>query len=521
MQPEESKERDTASLVILAVLTALAFALRYWRLGDWNFQATEIFTLRDSNSPQFGNPRPLMYLLNYYLLRSLAPLNELELRVLPAFFGAVAIPAFYFIVRRLVGSRAALFGTLLLTLSPLHILYSQLARYWSLVFLLSTIYPIALYLGIRDRDRRMVILGAVTGILAMLAHPVAILLVGGLVLFLITRVRRQQLVRLWGQKSVKWAIAVLALLIALAAVRLIPMLQSWISQHDRNPGYGQFLLRTPPSPGLKQLLYVFAHLESLTLPLTICAAAGLYWLREARERSLALFLFSSAVFPIAFLVLVSFRTSVSNYYLLPSAPAFFIAAGIFLDRLSRLNGMLRTKWLLPATVTLIIVAAGTPTLISDYRDGRRYDFRHAAHWLQARAEPGDVVFSDQSMVLAYYLPGTEVNRLRYDPTPLMQSMTELQRDGRGRVLWVVAPAPSHPFRTNLRPGGLSRWIYGNCQLRNTLGTGRLDFRQDYLQVYRCPPAIPAAATAVSVPLEPGVAEVMPGLADRQRDSLSR
>src|SRR5215217_1695136 len=126
MQSEEPKQRDTASVVILAVLTVLAFALRFWHLGDWNFQATEIFTLRDSTSPQFGNPRPLMYLLNYYLLRSLAPLNELELRILPALFGAVAIPAFYFIVRRLVGSRAALFGTLLLTVSPLHILYSQL-----------------------------------------------------------------------------------------------------------------------------------------------------------------------------------------------------------------------------------------------------------------------------------------------------------------------------------------------------------------------------------------------------------
>jgi mannosyltransferase len=519
MSSEERRAESATSAVVLAALTALGFALRFWHLGDWNFQATEIFTLRDSNSPQFGNPRPLMYLLNYYLLRPLVPLNELELRLLPALFGALAIPAFYFIVRRLAGSRAALLGTLLLTVSPLHILYSQLARYWSLVFLLSAIYPVALYIGIRDRDRGMVILGAVTGILAMLAHPVAILLVGGLVLFLMTRVRRQQLIRLGAHKSVKWAAFVLALLIVVAAIRLIPILQSWIAQHDRNPGYGQFLLRPPPRPGLKQLLYVFAYLESLTLPLAICAAAGLYLLRESRERSLAIFLFSSAVFPVAFLVLISFRTSVSAYYLLPSAPAFFIAAGIFLDRVSRVNGMIRRKWLLPATFATIIVAAGTPTLISDYRDGRRYDFRRAARWLEPRAEPDDVVFSDQPMVLAHYLRGRVVNRLRYDPAPLVESMGEIQQQGGGRALWIVAPAPSHPFRTNLRPGGLSNWIYEHCQLRNTLGTGRLDFRQDYLQVYRCPPRTPTTPATARVPLEPGAAEVIPGSADRQRDSL--
>ena len=64
----------------------------------------------------------------------------------------------------------------------------------------------------------------------------------------------------------------------------------------------------------------------------------------------------------------------------------------------------------------------------------------------------------------------------------------------GEALWVIAPAPAHAFRTNLRPGGLAEWLYTTCQMRNTFGRGRLDFRQQYLQVYRCPPA-PVAADA--------------------------
>jgi hypothetical protein len=42
---------------------------------------------------------------------------------------------------------------------------------------------------------------------------------------------------------------------------------------------------------------------------------------------------------------------------------------------------------------------------------------------------------------------------------------------------------------------MNDWIYTNCQLRNTIGVGRLDFRQNYLQIYRCPPLTPAQGTA--------------------------
>src|SRR5688572_5649646 len=120
MHVEERPERkeELRAALLLTGLIVLAAALRFWRLGEWNFQATEIFTLRDSSSPQFGNPRPLGYLLNYYVVRPLLPLNEFGLRLLPALFGVLTIPAFYFIARSLVGVRAALFGTLLLVFSP-------------------------------------------------------------------------------------------------------------------------------------------------------------------------------------------------------------------------------------------------------------------------------------------------------------------------------------------------------------------------------------------------------------------
>jgi hypothetical protein len=482
--------RGLAPGLVIAGLTVLAMALRFWRLGDWNFEATEMFTLRDSLNPRWGNSRPLGYLLNHYLVGPFRPLDELGLRILPALSGVLAIPALYFVSRRLIGTRAALLGALLLTLSGLHVIYSQFARYWSLVFLLSAIYPYAIYLGARESDRRMLAIGLVAIVLAVLAHPVSILLVGGPAIWLaLTYLRPRYLKQAWSYTSFRWAAALALILAGVIAARVVPLLQDWISLHDQNPGMGQFLRGPKRGPGIKQMGLLTAYLESLTLPVVLGGAAGVYLLWQQRDRTLGLFLVSLALFPLAFIALLSARTPVSVFYLLPTAPVFFMGAGVFLDRVFQVEWNVRPRWLVPATILAVFILAGAPTLVSQYRNGRRFDFRGVAQWLEPRLSTGDIVYSDQPMVLAHYLDGRPVQKLRADPAPLQQAGREVRQSG-GEALWIVAPAPAHAFRTNLKPGGLADWMYENCQMRNTVGRGRLDFRQQYLQVYRCPPALP-------------------------------
>jgi hypothetical protein len=381
-------------------------------------------------------------------------------------------------------------------MSPVLVLYSQLARYWSLVFLLSAVYPYALYLGLRERNPRTLALGLVAGVLAALAHPVAVLLLGGLGVWSVaTYLRPGYLAQLWSQRGARWGIAIAVLVAALVVLRFVPVLQSWVSLHDKHPG-GQFLLRQT-KPGLKQILYLLAFVDGLTLPLVLVGVAGIYLLWRERDRSLALLLTCLAGFPVLTLTLISLRAPVSTYYLLPAVPVFFIGAGVFVDRLFEVDWRLPVRWLLPAIVTALVVAPSLPTLISDFRDGRRFDFRGVARWLEGRMAPGDLVFSDQPVVMTHYLPQAEVHRLRQDPVPLMQAEGVLHQGTRAGTLWIVAPAPSHAFRANLKSGGLIGWIYDNCQLRNTLGVGRVDYRQEYLQVYRCPPAPQGSDSALS------------------------
>jgi uncharacterized membrane protein len=465
-----------------------------WQLGSWGLDSDETFTLRDSLRPRLDNPRPLLYYLNHYLVQPLMPLDELGLRILPALFGVLAIPALYLVCRRLVGTRAALFASLLLTFSSLHVYYSQFARYWTLVFLLTAIYPYALYLGIRERNPKLVLLGLLIGVMAALAHPVSVLLLGGLGLwFILTYVRRAQLAHLWSQRTVRWGALAAGILAVAIAVRFVPMLQAWVYSPDVRPEGGEFLLKMPTTRGIKQIGYLLSYAETLTFPLVLAAVMGIVLLWQ-RDRSLALLLVCMFVLPMVFLILLSFRAPISIFYLVPSTPIVFLGAGVFLDRLTELGRGLRPSWLLPAWALVIIIATGAPTLLSQYRDGRRYDFRGAAQWLKRNMGPGDVIYSDQFKVMVHYLPGARIERLRDNPEPLAATVREQHASGQG-ALWVVAPAPAHAFRTSPNIGKLKRWVYDNCQLRTTLGVGRVDFRQYYLQLYRCPPEVRAGVAS--------------------------
>ena len=486
---EDRPGRRSTHVLLLLGLILVAALLRFWRLGDWGFEATEIFTHRDSIvEPRLRNPRPIIYFLNYYVVRPLVPLDEFGLRLLPAIFGVLAVPALYFMTRRLLGSRAGLFTALLVSISSIHVYYSQYARYWTLVFLLCSIYPLAIYLGIRYRSGGSLAVGLVTGILAVLAHPVSVLLFGGLAAWIVaTYARRGQLTQLWAQRGARWGALFAAMLAAAVVMRFIPLLRSWISMHDTGKG-GEFLLHLPRGVGVKQVSYLLAYTEALSIPVVLTGLAGIYLLWQARDRAVALLLACLVIFPVGFMLLVSLRTSVSlPYLLMPTAPFFFIGAGVFLEYVTSIQWNTRPRWLVPATIITLIITAGAPTLISQYRDGRRYDFRGVAGWLRGKLGQEDIVFSDQPRVLAHYLPGTPVQPLRADTAALLHSVQSLRGEGYRGAIWVVPPAPSHAFRTNPRLAVLNQWIFDHCQIRSSIGVARVDFRQHFLQIYRCPP----------------------------------
>ena len=127
------------SLALLG-LVLLAFALRVYRLPAqslWYDEGVSWYLTRMSLPAltlwTADDIQPPLY---YYVLWPwvrMAGTSEHALRFLSAFFGTLTAPLLWITGRWLLGERAAWLGTLILTLSPLHVYYAQEARMYTLL----------------------------------------------------------------------------------------------------------------------------------------------------------------------------------------------------------------------------------------------------------------------------------------------------------------------------------------------------------------------------------------------------
>jgi hypothetical protein len=487
---------------MLAVIVAIATFLRFDHLGYWGLEGAEIFTLRDSLvTYDLRGSRPLLFFLNYHLVRPWFGLGEIGLRLIPALSGILAVPALYYLVRRVSTSRAGLFAAFLLAVNALHVTRSQHGRYWTLVFLLSAAYPLAFYIGVRERKRVWIISSLLLGLLAMLAHPTAGLLAAGIGVWLIvTYGTRVDVQRMRASQSARWVLAAAVLAVGLTAVWLIPLLRAWVA--------------TSHMKRLSGTALVLSQIDGLTAELSLVAIAGVLWIWH-RDRSLAAFLAALVVVPTAFLVALSYGTAVSTAYLFPTAPVFFIGAALFLDQVTRIPVEPWTRRLLASTVIAVLLASNVPGLWSQYRDGGRPDFRAAAAYLKGRLGPDDAIVSDQSRTLKHYLPGARITPLRRRPERIQASLDEVRLDGADGRLWIVVQASLRAGFKNhkLGLGPIADWVYGTCQLRQTVEQPRLDFRNNGLQIFQCP-------IGGGKPPREGATPVSPAHAGGADDSLS-
>lgn len=124
----------------------LAFALRAGQLGVESLWIDEAVSIRLVSVPSLQlfssittdtNP-PLYYVLLHYWLR-MAGRSEFAVRLLSVFPAAISIAVVCRLGRLRLGGRAGLAGALLLACSAFHVWYSQEARAYSLLLMLTTV----------------------------------------------------------------------------------------------------------------------------------------------------------------------------------------------------------------------------------------------------------------------------------------------------------------------------------------------------------------------------------------------
>ncbi|HEX8122955.1 MAG TPA: glycosyltransferase family 39 protein [Solirubrobacteraceae bacterium] len=180
----------------IALITLLGAVVRFATLGLQSFWLDEAFTIHALRRP-FGTmvddvlntqaQPPPYFILAWGWIRVFGS-DEVGLRSMSALFGTATIPVAWGIGRAVIGRRAGLVLALFTALAPPLIWYSQEARAYALVILLSALSLLFFARMLREPRRRDLWLWAATSLIAVASHYFALFVVVPEAAWLVARV---------------------------------------------------------------------------------------------------------------------------------------------------------------------------------------------------------------------------------------------------------------------------------------------------------------------------------------------
>jgi mannosyltransferase len=383
-------------------ITVLAGVLRFYHLGAWSFWRDEVYTVLHSIQPTLQGSKPVWYLITHLSISSLG-ISEWSARLPSAITGTLAIPVTYLLLRRICGSQAAMIAALLIAVSPWHLYWSQNARFYILVSLLTSMAILIFYRALEE-NRLPYLLGSILLFgLAVISHETALLSAAAVAAYVLLLAWLKPL-RPAGftLRNLGIPVAAASLFILLFVVRLILKLPAWeqINWQEINPfwlGPEQSALINNNPIWLGSVVAYY-----IGVPILCMAVFGSAYLVWRRDR-LAILLSLATIIPVAAIMLASlFYYSASRYMFAAAIPCIILAgqaAGALIRQLPT-----NAKWLGFAVVALLAIGPlSEDVLYYRYQNGNRFDYRGAYQIVQQHLQPGDLVLCDAPELGDYYL----------------------------------------------------------------------------------------------------------------------
>jgi 4-amino-4-deoxy-L-arabinose transferase-like glycosyltransferase len=185
VRPRARLRTRDATMLALGALVALAAVIRFLRIGHqgfWFDEGNTALLVHYSVGQMLGLIRhsestpPLYYLLTWAWAHVFG-YGEAPLRSLSALVGVLVVPVAYALGARLLDRRAGLIAAALAACNPLLIWYSQEARSYELLVLLSGLSLLAFLIAREGPSPRAITAWAIASALALATHYYALLLV--------------------------------------------------------------------------------------------------------------------------------------------------------------------------------------------------------------------------------------------------------------------------------------------------------------------------------------------------------
>jgi hypothetical protein len=464
--------RLSTSFFLLGILS-LGAALRIPGLWGFPVEQDELYTIIEStellNSPLHPGieARPLYYLLQHALLW-ITPDSPAAVRLLPVVFGMLGIWAVWLLGRRMLGPTAGLAAAFFTAISPWHMYISGMARYPSLLFLLSALACLLLlrsYSSDRPRDYAAA-LGCL--LLGSLTHPTFVFPMVGVAAA--TLCIRNDGTLGWRAPSPRASKYLWLPYLGLVSVGLLLLIALGREGSLRNFAGRSWAEVLRLIPGVVEwttpVLFAAGALGGLSAYLFASSVQARRWGAAA---ILGIASTLSAMFCAALV------TNVYADYAASMLPLVFVGAGALIQLVSTSAKSRHTWWALACTAT--IAAAVLPSTVSHLSDGTRFDFRPAFRVI-AETAPELKVLARPIILQKYYAPQLSAADLRYD-----RRFLDAQLAQHGE-LWIAAPVQRYGLVYD-RSGAGAAWLAEHCRLTFSHARPRLDYRIHRVDLYRC------------------------------------
>jgi len=422
---------DKRSLYLLLSVTVLGLILRLYNLGFnslWlDESATNVLSKvsivqiwQNTAAGEF-NP-PLFYILEHFML--VFGNSEIVLRILPAIFGTLAIPVFYYIGKEFKDENTGFIMSVMCAVSPFLIWYSQEARAYSLLLLLIALATYVFIRALEDNLKEDWILFAFFGAVAVWTHFYAFVAMGAFFVYAIyylgTAKSEKGVIRnaIPFMKSVAiWFFLCLPIFSMMGTL--------FAKRTASSPTYG--IIGIPLA--IQTLLQLSWFSEIVLLTILILFTIGIFTLKNHK-----LFL------PSILLLVLLFSINVS--VLFPMLPRYLIFLSIFLYLGVAVSYQYVAKFFKcnSENITLLIavffILMSIPTLLPYYTQESREDWRVITSDLSELTSTGDTIVIVPKYIeypVEYYYSAEK------DGTTLAGTMTVEELENISAEWYIVTP----------------------------------------------------------------------------------
>jgi mannosyltransferase len=392
-------------LLLLAAITALAAALRLYKLGEWSFWIDEIFTINRAQShftletllEQWWRP-PLSVILTGATLKMIG-VSEWSARIVPAMIGIISVPIIYSPVKSLFGSRTALIASTLLAISPWHLFWSQNARFYTSMMIFYFLAAIAFFLYI-ERDRlKYLVYFLFFFFFALNERFNAMILIPALIAYLVL---------LWylpidkpPRLRNKIITAIALLITGFAILEFNSVLTAGITQTE-------FAIKTFFGNPIDDPIRIFILIVfSIGVPVFALGLTGSLQQLLQIDRQ-GLFFTVNILLPMIIVLALSPFIFTVDRYLFITLPFWIVLCASFVSRAARIPN----KNVIFLSIGIILVlfadAFGSHLLYYQINHGNRPDWRQAFAYIQERKSEEDLIVASVPEVGNFYVDGTVI-----------------------------------------------------------------------------------------------------------------